>query len=73
MKNKKESIEELERQIKELQQDYNYNLREYTIEIALEKFKGRDYELEKSNSSSIIRLFHHQVQFFRLLSDRINL
>lgn len=43
MRNEKESIEELEKQIKELQQDYNYNLREYTIEIALEKFKGRDY------------------------------
>ena len=63
MKNKKESIEELERQIKELQQDYNYNLREYTIEIALEKFKGRDYELEKSNSSSIIFIPSYQKKF----------
>ena len=63
MKNKKESIEELERQIKELQQDYNYNLREYTIEIALEKFKGRDYELEKSNSSSIIFIPSYQRNF----------
>ena len=63
MKNKKESIEELERQIKELQQDYNYNLREYTIEIALEKFKGRDYELEKSNLSSIIFIPSYQRNF----------
>ena len=49
------SKEELELQIKELQQDYNYNLKEYTIEIALQKFRGKDFEyIENSLSSSVI-------------------
>ena len=31
------------------------------------------YELQKTLRSILVRPFHHQVQFFRLLSDRINL
>lgn len=48
------SLEKLEIQIKDLQRDYNYNLREYTVEIALEKFQGKDYDYSNSETSSVI-------------------
>ncbi len=54
-------LTELESQIKDLQQDYNYNLREYTIEIALEKFQGKDYDyLSNPDSSSVIFIPSYQ-------------
>lgn len=54
-------LTELENQIKDLQQDYNYNLREYTIEIALEKFQGKDYDFSSSTvSSSVIFIPSYQ-------------
>lgn len=49
------NINEVEGQIKDFQKDYNYNLREYTVEIALEKFQGKDYEYSSNpDSSSVI-------------------
>lgn len=57
----KMSIEDLEKHIKDLQQDYNYNLKEYTIEIALQKFRGKDFDYNpESNSSSVIFIPSYQ-------------
>lgn len=48
-------VDDLEKHIKSMQQDYNYNLKEYTIEIALQKFRGKDFEYDaESNAASVI-------------------
>lgn len=54
-KTEKASLEDLEVQIKELQKDYDYNLKEYPIEVVLQKFiQTKDYsKMEKSTFSSI--------------------
>ncbi|MDO4228697.1 MAG: DUF262 domain-containing protein [Capnocytophaga sp.] len=61
---KKFNVDELDEQIKKLQQDYNYNLREYTVEIALEKFKGKNFDVSKEkNKSSVIFVPEYQREF----------
>ncbi|MGB0878958.1 MAG: DUF262 domain-containing protein [Polaribacter sp.] len=52
---------ELENQIKSLQRDYNYNLKDFTIELALSKFKGKDFDYENhSGLSSVIYIPKYQ-------------
>lgn len=54
-------ITETEEQIKSLQRDYNYNLKEYTIELALSKFKGKDFDYENyQEGTSVIFIPKYQ-------------
>ena len=54
-------IQELEEQIKILQRDYNYNLKEYTVEIAIAKFKDKNYDFTNpNNTSSVIFIPQYQ-------------
>ena len=53
--------QELEEQIKILQRDYNYNLKEYTVEIAIAKFKDKNYDFTNpNNTSSVIFIPQYQ-------------
>ena len=47
-------------------QDLNINLKKDKVMEYFDVNKYKDWEIDP-------RPFHHQVQFFRLLSDRINL
>jgi hypothetical protein len=49
----KSSVDELEFQLKELQKDYDYNLKGYPIEVMLQKFKLEDYVDSQDSVSSI--------------------
>lgn len=52
---------ELEEQIKNLQRDYNYNLREFTVEFALSKFRGKDFNYKNHlEGSSVIFIPEYQ-------------
>lgn len=52
---------ELEGQIKSLQRDYNYNLKEFTIEIALSKFRGKNFDYKNHlEGSSVIFIPEYQ-------------
>lgn len=52
---------ELEDQIKSLQRDYNYNLKEFTIEVALSKFKGKNFNYSQYiEGSSVIFIPEYQ-------------
>lgn len=53
-------IQELEEQIKILQRDYNYNLKEYTVEIAIAKFKDKNYDFTNPNNTSSV-IFHSAI------------
>lgn len=54
----KASIEDLESQIKSLQTEYDYNLKEYPIEVILKKFKHtEDYIKEKDKDESTAMIF----------------
>lgn len=55
------TIEELEAEIRDLQKDYNYNLKEFTIEIVLSKFRDKTFEYDpNSDSSSVIFIPKYQ-------------
>lgn len=57
----KSSIAELEEEIRNLQKDYNYNLKEFTIEIVLNKFRDKTFEYDpESNEASVIFIPKYQ-------------
>lgn len=58
----KSSIDELEAQIKELQKDYDYNLREYPVEVILQKFK-KDENYQSQESTSCIFIPQYQRKY----------
>ncbi len=59
----KETVADLEIQIKELQKEYDYNLREYPIEVILKKFKKEDDYKEKNESIASIFIPKYQRQY----------
>lgn len=55
------ALDDLEKQIRDLQKDYNYNLKEYTIEIVLTKFRDKSFEYDpNSNDASVIFIPKYQ-------------
>ena len=49
-----------------------HNSKEYTI-TQIRRNRRKKMKKQKTKKMKLLRPFHHQVQFFRLLSDRINL
>lgn len=57
----KAPITELEDDIRSLQKDYNYNLKEFTIEIVLGKFRDKSFEYDsETNDTSVIFIPKYQ-------------
>lgn len=61
----KNNIQELEIQIKDLQKDYNYNLKEFTIEVVLGKFiNDRNYDFASAkDDASVIFIPKYQREY----------
>lgn len=57
------SLEELENQIKELQKDYDYNLKEYPIEVVIQKFVGDLESIDLQDAVSSIFVPKYQRKF----------
>lgn len=63
--------DELEIQIKELQKDYDYNLKEYPVEVILQKFKREDYiNPEESVASIFIPSYQRQFVWKSVMKSR---
>lgn len=57
----KATVEEVEKEIRDLQKDYNYNLKEFTIEIVLKKFRDKFFEYDPSSTeTSVIFIPNYQ-------------
>lgn len=48
------SIPQVENEIKDLQQSYNYNLKEFTIEIVISKFRDKTFEYDPSSDDASV-------------------
>lgn len=55
-------LNSIEDQIKSMQTDYNYNLKEYTIDLALDKFVGKD-DNNAQKSKSVIYIPSYQREY----------